>query len=187
MSRRSERGVALLMVLGVVVLIGLLVAVAMSWSQNDRSRTGKLVHNATVQQLTESTLQFGRGYYAQNYAKWNTHLAYFIPARTVAKVKEDHPELFAPIPADSGYDCYTYAKDDYDELPPAANNPASDNNMRILVGAFCLEKSPPPARAALQAELVAPLEYNPGAQSCQAQFSGGTQGVNNCSTVAAYR
>jgi len=51
----------------------------MSWSKNDRSRTGKLVHNLTVQELAESTLQFGRGYYAQNYAAWNTHLAYSCP------------------------------------------------------------------------------------------------------------
>ena len=77
----------LLIVLGVVVLLTVLVAVSMSWSKNDRSRMGKLVHNLTVQELAESTLQFGRGYYAQNYAAWNTHLAYFVSARTVAQVK----------------------------------------------------------------------------------------------------
>jgi hypothetical protein len=34
---------------------------------------------------------------------------------------------------------------------------------------------------------MAPLEFNPSSRSCQSQFSGGTQGVNNCSTVAGYR
>jgi len=178
---------ALLIVLGVVVLLSVLVAVAMSWSKNDRSRTGKLVHNLTVQELAESTLQFGRGYYAQNYAAWNTHLAYFVSARTVAQVTTDHPELMMQLPAGTGYDCFTFAKDDVDELPPAVNNPAVDNNLSIFVGAFCLEQSPPPGRAALQAELVSPLELNPAGRSCASQFSGGTQGVNNCSTVAGYR
>ena len=98
MKARSDRGMALLIVLGVVVLLSMMVAVAMSWSKNDRSRGAKLVHNLTVQELAESTLQFGRGYYAQNYALWNTHLAYFVSARTVAQVKTDHPELIAPPP-----------------------------------------------------------------------------------------
>ena len=118
MKARSDRGMALLIVLGVVVLLSMMVAVAMSWSKNDRSRGAKLVHNLTVQELAESTLQFGRGYYAQNYALWNTHLAYFVSARTVAQVKTDHPELIAPLPVGTGYDCFTYAKDDVDELPP---------------------------------------------------------------------
>ena len=187
MKARSDRGMALLIVLGVVVLLSVLVAVAMSWSKNDRSRSAKLVHNLTVQELAESTLQFGRGYYAQNYALWNTHLAYFVSARTVAQVKTDHPELIAPLPVGTGYDCFTYAKDDVDELPPNANNPAKDNNMTIFVGAYCLEQSAPPGRAALQAELLSPLEFNPASTSCASQFSGGTQGVNNCSTVIGLR
>jgi hypothetical protein len=177
----------LVIVLGVMVLLSALVVSAMAWSKGDRTRTAKLVHNLGNQQLAESTLQFGRGYYAQNYAKWNTYLDYFASARTVAQVKADHPEVMAPIPADSGYDCFSYAKDDVDELPPAANNPKVDNNLRIFVGAYCLERAPPPERAALQVELMAPLEYNPASRSCQSQFSGGTQGVNNCSTVAGYR
>ena len=108
-------------------------------------------------------------------------------ARTVAQVKTDHPELIAPLPVGTGYDCFTYAKDDVDELPPNANNPAKDNNMTIFVGAYCLEQSAPPGRAALQAELLSPLEFNPAANSCVSQFSGGTQGVNNCSTVVGLR
>ena len=76
MKARSDRGMALLMVLGVVVLLSVLVAVAMSWSKNDRSRSAKLVHNLTVQELAESTLQFGRGYYAQNYADRSAFVRY---------------------------------------------------------------------------------------------------------------
>jgi len=179
----------LVIVLGIVVLLGAMVVTAMSWSQADRVRTGKLVHNQSVQQLAETTLQFGRGYFAANYtpAKWNSYLAYFVSARTVAQVKNDHPELIPALPANTGYDCFTYAKDDVDELPPAVNDPTVDNNMRIFVGAYCLEQSPPPGRAALDAELVAPLEYNPVSTASQSQYAGGSQGLSNFSTVAGYR
>jgi hypothetical protein len=186
---RKHRGAALLLVLGVVVLLTFLVVAAMAWSKSDRTRTGKLIHNQTVQELADSTLQFGRSFYGQQaiYLKWDTYLTYFLPSRTVAQVKTDHPEVMPPLPAGSGYDCFAYAKDDLDELPPNVNNPQHDNNMHIFVGAFCLEQSPPPGRAALQAEIIAPLDFNPAASSCQSQFSGGTQGVNNCSTTVGFR
>ena len=184
MKRRHPRdgGMALLVALAVVVLLAAVVAAAIGWSKNDRLNAGKAVHNLTVQDLSESTLQYGKSFFAQNYAAWNTYLAYFVTARTVAQVKTDHPELMASLPAGTGFDCFTYAKDDVDELPPAANNPNVDNNLRILVGAVCVQQN-----GTLQSELIAPLEFNPATQACQAQFSGGTQGVNNCSTVAAYR
>ena len=184
MRRRHarDRGMALLVALAVVVLIAAIVAAAIGWTKNDRLNAGKAVHNLSVQDLTESTLQFGRSFFAQNYAAWNTYLAYFVTARTVTQVKTDHPELVPSLPADAGFDCFVYAKDDVDELPPAAVNPAVDNNLRILVGAVCVQQN-----GTLQSELIAPLELNPATRSCQSQFSGGTQGVNNCSAVATYR
>ena len=165
-----DGGMALLVALAVVVLLAAVVAAAIGWTKNDRLNAGKAVHNLTVQDLSESTLQYGKSFFAQNYAAWNTYLAYFVTARTVTQVKTDHPELMASLPADAGFDCFTYAKDDV------------DNNLRILVGAVCVQQN-----GTLQSELIAPLEFNPATQACQAQFSGGTQGVNNCSTVAAYR
>jgi len=68
----------------------------MSWSKNDRSGPGKLVHNLTVQELAESTLQFGRGIRAE-LAAWNTHLAYFVSADGRAG-EHSHPELMMQPP-----------------------------------------------------------------------------------------
>jgi hypothetical protein len=179
----------MLMVLSVVVLLTFLIVAAMTWSKSDRVRTGKLIHNQTVQELAESTMQYGRAFYGQQavYAKWNTYLAYFVTAKTFAQVKADHPEVVPPLPTDTGYDCFSYAKDDPDELPPAANDPQRDNNLQIFVGAMCVEQSPPGGRAALQAELMAPLQFNPTGSSCQAQSGAGTQGNNNCSSTVGMR
>jgi type II secretory pathway pseudopilin PulG len=184
-KRDGERGFAMLVVLVILALLTAVLAGAIYYSRQDRVNASKSVHNLTVQEVTESTLQYARTFFAQNYAAWNTYLAYFVTARTLANVTTDHPELLPPLAAGTNYDCYIYARDDADELPPATNNPSVDNNLRIFVGAVCSSKAG--VTPAVRSELIAPLEYNPASQSCQSQFSGGTQGVNNCTTVAGYR
>ena len=183
--RKAHRGFAMMIVLLIIALLTAVLSGAIYYSRQDRVHASKSVHNLTVQDVTESTLQFGRSFFAQNYAAWNTYLAYFVTTRTLANVKQDHPELVAQPPAGTLFDCYVYARDDADELPPATNNANVDNNLRIFVGAVC--SSSAGVSPALSAELIAPLEYNPASQSCQSQFSGGTQGVNNCSTSSGYR
>lgn len=180
-----DRGMALLIALAVVVLLAAVVATAVGWSKNDRLNAGKAIHNLTVQDVTESTLQYGRAFFAQpaNYTKWNTYLAYFVTTKTFAQVQTDHPELIPTFPAGTPFNCFTYARDDYDELPPAANNTSVDNNLRVLVGAVCTAQV-----GTLQSELTGVLEYNPtGGNNCSSQFSSGTQGNNNCSLAANYR
>ena len=59
-----DRGMALLIALAVVVLIAAIVAAAIGWTKNDRLNAGKAIHNLGVQDLTESTLQFGRSFFA---------------------------------------------------------------------------------------------------------------------------
>jgi hypothetical protein len=182
---RRDRGMALIVALSVVVLLAAVVATAVGWAKNDRLHAGKIIHNMTVQDVTESTLQYGRAFFAQppTYAKWNTYLAYFVTTKTFTQIQTDHPELIPSLPAGAGFDCFTYARDDVDELPPAAVNTSTDNNLRILVGAVCKQQG-----GTLQSELVGLLEYNPAASSnCSSQFSSGTQGNNNCSGTVAYR
>ena len=167
-----------------VVLLTAVVATALSWSKNDRLNAAKAVHNMTVQDVSESTLQYGRAFFAQQaiYQQWNTYLAYFVPSRTFAQVKVDHPELIPALPAGAGFDCFTYARDDVDE-PAGGFNSSTDNNMRIFIGAVCTQQG-----STRQAELVAALEYNPTTgNSCSSQFSSGTQGNNNCSSAPNYR
>jgi hypothetical protein len=184
--KKGTRGMAMIVVLSIVVVLTVIVGTAITLSGQDQRNTGKVVHNTSLQDTTESALQFARFFFTQNYSAWNTYLAYFTTARTLAQVQVAHPELMAPQPTGSNYSCFIYAKDDVDELPPAVNNPSVDNNLRIFVGAVCTQTSSQNGTP-LQSELVAPLEYNPSASACQSQFSGGTQGVNNCSMASGYR
>jgi Tfp pilus assembly protein PilV len=207
MKTRRQSGMAMVIVLGVVVLLSIVVAFAINLSGRERRETGKLIHNATIQQMTESTLQRARGFFANNYgangSTWNTYLAYFVdnpviltpPSGTTAATQitnainalnSAHPELINPnTPA--GYSCYMYLRDDMDEFG-TANNPKQDNNHLVYVGAVCAQTAINLSQQSspLVAELTAPLLYNPVLQYAN-QASGGTQGLNNSSTIPGYR
>ena len=179
-----DRGMAMLITLSVIVLLAALVATAVMWAKNDRINAAKAIHNLTVQDVTESTLQYGRALFAQPtmYQNWGTYLAYFVTPRTFTQVQTDHAELIPSLPAGAGFNCFIYARDDVDE-PAGVFNTSVDNNLRIFVGAVCTQQN-----GTLQSELVGALEYNPtGGNNCSSQFSSGTQGNNNCSTTPAYR
>ena len=183
-----DRGIAILTVVLILIVLSLLVEAAIMFSRQDNLHSGKHIHTTSLQDLTEATLQFGRGFFSQNYPTWNTYLGFFVTSHTFAQVLASHPELIPPLPAGvTGYNCYTYAKDDADELPPAVNNPGVDNNLRIFVGAVCIQTSGTNGALPLQAELSAPLEDNPAGNAYVAQGSGGSQGLNNMSTMPGYR
>jgi hypothetical protein len=82
MKSRRMSGMAMVVVLGIVIVLSVVVAFAITLSDRERRETGKLVHNITIQDMTESTLQRARGYFAVNYglngSGWNTYLAYFV-------------------------------------------------------------------------------------------------------------
>jgi len=152
---RRDEGMAMLVVLAIVTLVTVLVAFAITQGGRERSQAAAAIHSLRLEDVTESSLQYARGFFAQlPYAKWNTYLAVAYPP-----VKATNPELFPPMPAGSTYSCYIYARDDEDEFPPAAPNPQVDNNLRIFVGAVCTQ--PSAGAANVTAELSAPLEYNP--------------------------
>jgi hypothetical protein len=177
--RDAPRGFALVIVLLVIVLLSGVLGGAILYSRQDRLHAAKSVHNLGIQQATETTLQFGRQFFArkQTFDVWSTYLSYFLSARTFTRVSADHPELIPQFPAGTNYNCFVYARDDVDELPPAAVNPSTDNNMRIFVGAVCATAAG--ITPSLTAELIAPLEYNPNDNRYTAQASGGTDGANN--------
>jgi hypothetical protein len=187
---RRSRGSALVVVLALTTIMTLLVAAAIVVSGQDRKNAGKIVRNTNLQDLTEATLQFGRAYFTQNFTLWNTYLAYFAGSPSYTNVTQQHPELVFPGANGTEFSCIIYLHDDIDELPPAANNPSSDNNLRVFVGAYCTMNpfaTPRNLQYASSSEMSAPLAYNPAQTQCQAQFSGGTQGLNNCSTPIGYR
>ncbi len=207
-SPHRQRGMAMVVVLSMVVVLGGIVAFAIIVSGQEARNTGRLVHNMTLQEQTEATLQFGRNFFASNYGfngdKWNMYLNYFVdnpvvltPASQVAislaKLKTDtfadgtkgailiNPNV--PI----GTSCFIYCHDNVDELPPQMNNARKDNDLLIYVGAICVQQSQGGNTQAnpLVAELVAPLVFNPAQYGTQA--TGGTQGLNNLSNVPGFR
>src|SRR5258708_29009939 len=146
---------AMLVVLAIVTLVTILVAFAIMQGGRERAQAAASIHALKLEDITESSLQYARGFFAQlPYAKWNTYLAVAYPP-----VQATYPELYPPMPANSNYSCYIYARDDEDEFPPAVPNPKVDNNLRIFVGAVCSQ--PAADSVPVTAELSAPLEYNP--------------------------
>jgi hypothetical protein len=143
-------------VLAIVTLVTVLVAFAITQGGRERTQAATSIHTLKLDDVTESSLQYARGFFAQlPYARWNTYLAVSYPP-----TQAGNPELFPPMPANSNYSCYIYARDDEDEFPPAVPNPKVDNNLRIFVGAVCSQPSVT-GGGTVTAELSAPLEYNP--------------------------
>ena len=201
-------GMAMVLVLGVVVLLSLVVAFAITMAGKEGRDAGKMAHNLTLQEMTEGTLQRGRGFFAQNYgpagATWNLYLAYFVDnpvlltpsggstptfaqvTASLARLTTDHPELMNPnVPP--AFSCYLYVRDNVDEFPPLVNDPRRDNDLLIYVGAVCVEtRSASNQASPLIAELIAPLLFNASVQYAN-QASGGTQGLNNASQVPGFR
>lgn len=211
MKSRRMSGMAMMVVLGIVIVLSVVVAFAITLSGRERIETGKLVHNLSIQGMTESTLQRARGFFALNYgpngSTWNTYLAYFVDNPVIltpvgqsqptfaqvntslATLNTNHPELINPN-TPNGYTCYMYLRDNADEFPPLVNNPRQDNDLMVYVGAVCIEtqqRAGSFSTTPLVAELTAPLLYNPTAGQYSNQASGGTQGLNNSSIAQGYR
>jgi hypothetical protein len=127
---RKHRGIALVIVLSMVVLVAFAVAFAITMSGKDTRDNAKQIHNLTIQNVAEGSMQQARAFFSTNMLIWNTYLAVPNPPDKVA-----HPELYPTVPA--GFSCYMYARDDADELPPAVNNPLRDNNQTIYIGSVC--------------------------------------------------
>jgi hypothetical protein len=95
-----------------------------------------------------------------------------------ATLANAHPELFYDLDADGKPDVYIYVRDNQDELPPiAVDDPTSDNDQNVIVGAICISPTLVPRtadgrvdRERLQIEAIlsynAPdYTYGPGNQS----------------------
>jgi hypothetical protein len=200
---------AMVVVLSMVVVLGAIVAFAITMSGSESRNTGKLVHNMSMQSLTEATLQYGRNYFATNYgangSRWNLFLAYFVDTpllldtqanltATLNHLQNDTLSDGTPVKVlintntPSGTTCYVHVRDNVDELPPLTNNPRQDNDLLIYLGAVCVQQGGGNTQSQpLVAELVAPLLFNASSAMYLNQASGGTQGVNNASVTTSYR
>ncbi len=168
---RSQRGFALLITLGLVVLLTVIVTFALVIAGQEQRQSGKQVHNATMVNAAESALQFGASYLQTKYPAngWDAYLGYFVDhppvldtsahiAATMAAVAAFDPNLI--VTNASGYSCFIYARDDMDEYGSGTNNPRHDNNQLIFVGAVCTSSTPASNQnKPILAELQTPLIY----------------------------
>jgi hypothetical protein len=200
--RRPARGMALLPIILLVAALTAVAAFAVKVSGTERAEAGKSVHNVNMQTMADTTLQFGRNFFAARYQQWGTYLNYFVNnpvqlatrtdmATYVAKLRTDLPDLFVALPAylADNFDCFTYAQDNVDEFAPNTNNPSADNDLLIYVGAVCAQRNQGGSVQGDQliAEITAPLLYSPTANIIQSQASGGSQGNNNDSVTNTFR
>jgi hypothetical protein len=201
-SRRAPRGMALLPIVLLVAALSAVAVFAVKISGMERAQAGKSVHNVSLQTMADTTLQLGRNFFAARYGQWGTYLSYFVDnpvqlasradmSAYVAKLRTDHPELFAQLPSylASNFDCFMYAQDNVDEFDPVVNDPRSDNDLLIYIGAVCAQRDQGGSTQSSQlvSELTAPLLYSPTANIYAAQASGGSQGNNNDSVMNTYR
>jgi hypothetical protein len=199
--RRAARGMALLPIILLVAALTVVAAFAMKVSGTERMEAGKSVHNVSMQTMADTTLQYGRNFFAVRYQQWGTYLDYFVknPVQLasranmtayIAKLRTDRPELFIVLPSylAANFDCFTYAQDNVDEFQ-TTNNPSVDNDLLIYVGAVCAQRNQGGSTQGSQliAELTAPLLYSPTANIIQSQASGGSQGNNNYSVMSTFR
>jgi hypothetical protein len=173
--QREARGMALLPIILLIAVLSVVAAFAIKVSGAERAQAGKSVHNVSMQTMTDTSLQYARNFFANNYCssnRWGNYLSYFAAnpvklasrselATYIANLKTMQPQLVVPLPdyLANDYDCFIYAQDNVDEFPPVPNDPSTDNDLLIYVGAVCAQKNQGGSTQSEQliAELTAPL------------------------------
>ena len=202
----AERGQSIIVVLSLVIVLSAVVAAALIYAGQDRKNAAKEIHNASIQSLTETTLQFARAFFSVNFPlhPHDTYLTYFSTTTnlTPAQVFHDHPELTPPNILGSTFACFIYVRDDDDEMggsAPAVPDATTDNNSMVYVGAVCTGPglavaggipTMPTGGFPQTAELTAPLVYTGQPLPCNgATQQGGcdTSEKNNASQNPGYQ
>lgn len=199
-ARRQERGSALLVAMVLSAVLLMLVAGLMLYAGAERRRAVSEAHGMIRVGCAEAGLQLARAYFAgQGAQKWNAFLSDPIdynpvpstwntspatPGDPNSHVRKNHPELFFDLDGDGAPDVYIYVRDNQDELPPAPNNWARDNDQNVYVGAMCISSTLVPMRqdqkpdpSLMTAESL--LSYNVPGNTYKSQAAAGASGTGN--------
>lgn len=197
-SREDQRGSAIIVSMGIVILVLLTVLALISFSGLSRSRATAMLRSMNRLTCAQDGLELARAYYGRNFPSWNNYLSQpsiYNPVATAwnttpavptsAALQTSNPELFADLDGDGVNDVYIYIRDNADELPPAVNNPARDNDQNVIAGALCISKTLTPH---LQNGSVDPtlqyveglLNYNMANSVYRASAHCGGTGSGNC-------
>ena len=158
-----QRGTAILTVVILTGILAFLVAALMTYAGNRRVRAAEVSRKVNRLACAEAGLELAKNYYGRNFGSWNTYLnnpAQYNPNTYTAwmgypggpapfdtpALQALRPELFGDIDGDGKPDVYIYIRDNADELTPAPNNFASDNDQNVFVGAICISTTMNPRR-----------------------------------------
>jgi hypothetical protein len=165
MKRNPERGSAMMVTMIVVtsLLAGSSILVGMQMSSN---RSNDLARSSmSAMYCAEAGLVAARSAVYSNYAQWNAALAAGTEPSWMAGVNHD-------IDGDGVADFTITLKDNDDELPPLANDPTHDNDLKVFVVSTCTKYPDTPKQVM---ELV---QYT-GSGNCYQSQQGGCGGNGN--------
>ena len=185
MNPTRQRGSALLTVVILTGVMLFMVLGVLMYAQQGRSRAIRTSRKADRASCSEAGLQLARAYFGTHYAQWNTYLADPAHYHAASPSPATGPaELYVDLDSDGVPDVYLYVRDNADELPPAPDNPARDNDQVVIVGAQCISSTLRPRLddgrvdpAALVTEGL--LQYNLPGGTYTAQATGGASGNGN--------
>ena len=169
-ARSTQRGSAMLVTLIIIasLLAGAGVLVSMQLASN---RSSDLTRNGMSSMFcAEAGLAAARPIVAANYPLWASALA--TPGVEPAWLSTGIGSHDIDNPPDGIADFMVYLKDNDDELPPAANDPTHDSDLRVFIVSTCLKYTD-------TVQVVEELVQFTGGGSCYQSQEGGCGGNGN--------
>jgi hypothetical protein len=143
-----------------MILMAALLAGAAALAQIQTTSTHSTQMTRTgisAQFCAEAGLVAAHSAVASSYSSWGTALA--TTAATPAGSIPTEPAFFSSInhdvDGDGAADFTLYIKDNSDELPPASDNPAQDNDLRVYIVSRCTKYPDTPREVAELVEQTA--------------------------------
>lgn len=131
--RREHGGAAMLLMLILMLAAATLGTIAVRGAVSDLSLIATQRRGKTSFYCAEAGLNAARSYFTNNLGQWNQMFAYNLGS---GSAPAGYP-FTADLDSDGVSDVTVTLVDDYDEYPPAVNNPQVDNNMTAIMVATC--------------------------------------------------